>query len=107
MPGGSGENTRVPRVLLYGSGTTMVAICFANGLQGGRAATLSQATESLEHSFHIPDVALGALTFTMATVGAFAALATGILANRMSRTRLLAIMFGLWTAFMGLAAVAP
>jgi len=107
MPGGSGEKTRVPRVLFYGSGTTMVAVCFANGLQGGRAATLSQATESLKHSFHVPDVALGALTFTMATAGAFAALGTGILANRMARTRLLAIMFGLWTGLMGLSALAP
>jgi predicted MFS family arabinose efflux permease len=85
----------------------MVAVCFANGLQGGRAATLSQATESLEHSFHIPDVALGVLTFTMATGGAVAALGTGILANRMARTRLLAYMFGLWSVLMGLAALSP
>jgi len=46
--------TPVPTKLVYGSTLTMVAICFANGLQDGRTASFSQATESLKHSFHVP-----------------------------------------------------
>jgi predicted MFS family arabinose efflux permease len=99
--------TPLPGKLVYGSTLTMVAICFANGLQGGRTASFSQATESLKHSFHIPDVALGALAFTMSTCGAFGAVAIGAVAARMSRVRLLSIMFGLWTVFMTLAALSP
>src|SRR6266851_10207649 len=98
-------STPVPTKLVYGSTLTMVAICFANGLQGGRTASFSQATESLKHSFHVPDIALGGLAFTMSTCGAFGALPIGVRGARMSRVKLLSIMFGLWTVFMTLAMV--
>jgi predicted MFS family arabinose efflux permease len=91
----------IPSAVVYGGGLTMLTVCFANGLQQGRITSLSQATESLKHSFHVPDVALGALAFTTAICGAFGALPIGFLCARYPRTRVLAAMFAIWTVLIG------
>ncbi|MCU1460901.1 MAG: transporter [Acidimicrobiales bacterium] len=88
----------------YGA-MTMVALCFANGLQGGEIQGVSQATESLRHSFHVGDTALGALQFFCGMAGAFGAVWIGSLCVKHARTRVLTGMFLVWTIFMGLNAL--
>ena len=97
------ESRPARQVATYGA-MTMVALCFANGLQGGEIQGVSQATESLRHYFHVNDTTLGALQFFCGLTGALGAVWIGTLCTRRARTRVLAVMFLVWTIFMGLTA---
>src|SRR5258705_8169615 len=72
------EGRPVRQAATYGA-MTMVALCFANGLQGGEIQGVSQATESLRHYFHVGDTALGVLQFFVGMAGAFGAVWIGTL----------------------------
>jgi MFS family permease len=85
----------------------MVALCFANGLQGGGIQTFAQSTEALKHTFHVKDVALGVVPFAMAVTGNIGAVPIAALCARYRRTAVLAGMFGLWGVVMAFTAMVP
>jgi MFS family permease len=90
--------------MTYGA-MTMVALCFANGLQGGEIQGVSQATESLRAYFHVSDTTLGVLQFCCGLAGALGAVWIGTLCATRRRTRVLATMFAVWTVAMGMNAL--
>ena len=105
---GSGAGSRAPLAVGAGAGAlTMVALCFANGLQGGAQTTFSQATEALKHTFHINDATLGIVPFGVGLAGNFGAVPVAILCAKHRRTAVLAGMFILWGVLMALAGLAP
>jgi len=86
---------------------TMVALCFANGLQGGAGQTFAQATEALKHTYHINDAALGIVPFGVSLAGNFGAVPVAALCARHKRTSVLAGMFVVWGILMALAGLSP
>jgi MFS family permease len=95
-----------PAVVSAGA-LTMVALCFANGLQGGGAQTFAQSTEALKHTFHINDAALGVIPFCVGIAGNAGAVLVAPLCVRHRRTRVLAGMFIVWGILMALASLVP
>jgi len=85
----------------------MVALCFANGLQGGLSQTFAQSTEALKHTFHINDAALGVVPFCVGIAGNVGGVPVAHFCARHSRTAVLAGMFALWGALVTLAALTP
>jgi MFS family permease len=86
---------------------TMVALCFANGLQGGASQTFAQITEALKHTYHINDATLGIVPFGVSLAGNFGAVPIAALCARHKRTAVLAAMFVLWGILMALAGLTP
>lgn len=86
---------------------TMVALCFANGLQGGMSQTFAQVTEALKHTYHINDATLGVVPFGVSIAGNFGAVPIAALCARHKRTAVLAGMFVLWGILVALAGLAP
>jgi MFS transporter, Spinster family, sphingosine-1-phosphate transporter len=108
-PGGTGEvahRTLVPVAATAGA-MTMVALCFANGLQGGAAQTFAQVTEALKHTYHVNDAAIGAVPFGVSIMGNLGAVPVAALCVRFKRTTVLAGMFVIWGTLMTLAGMAP
>ncbi|TML65108.1 MAG: MFS transporter, partial [Actinobacteria bacterium] len=101
-----GVDSGVKRAVTYGS-LTMVALCFANGLQNGEFQSFSQATESLKHAFHVSDFTLGTVSFSTGLGGAIGSIPIALLCARYARTRVLACMFAAWALLMGLQGLAP
>jgi MFS family permease len=92
-------NTRTEE--LAGAGAlTMVALCFANGLQQGIDQSQSQAIESLKAYFHVTDFAIGLMRVPTGIGGALGALLIARLCQRRARTRVLAAMFAVWSILM-------
>ena len=85
----------------------MVALCFANGLQGGLTTTYSQATDTLKDVFHVNDAALGIIPFCVSIVGNVSALGVAWFCSRHARTKVLACMFVIWGVFIALAGLSP
>jgi MFS family permease len=94
-------------VVAGAGGLTMVALCFANGLQGGANSTYSQATDVLKQTFHVNDAALGVVPFGVSIVGNVAAIWIAALCARHPRTKVLAGMFVAWGVLIALAGLAP
>jgi len=86
---------------------TMIALCFANGLQGGASQTYAQVTEALKHTYHINDATLGVVPFGVSLAGNFGAVPVAVLCARKKRTTVLAGMFVAWGILMALAGLAP
>jgi MFS family permease len=86
---------------------TMVALCFANGLQGGASQTFAQITEALKHTYHINDATLGVVPFGVSIAGNFGAVPIAALCARHKRTAVLAGMFVLWGILLAMAGLAP
>ena len=86
---------------------TMVALCFANGLQGAASTTYAQSTEALKHAFHVKDVALGIVPFGVALAGNLGAVPVAALCARHRRTAILSGMFCVWGVLIALAGLAP
>jgi MFS family permease len=96
-------------VLAVGAGAgamTMVALCFANGLQGGAGQAFAQSTEAIKHTFHINDATLGIIPFCVAIAGNFGAIPVAAWCARHRRTAVLAGMFVGWGVLMALAGLA-
>jgi MFS family permease len=85
----------------------MVALCFANGLQGGASQTFAQATDALKHTFHVNDAVLGVIPFGVAIAGNVGSVPVAALSVRHRRTGVLAGMFVLWGVLMLFAGLAP
>src|SRR5580704_13266753 len=86
---------------------TMVALCFANGLQGGEVQGFAQSTESLKATFHISDFALGIVPFSMAIAGNLGSVPIAALCSRFPRTKVLGAMYGVWAVLLGVTALVP
>lgn len=76
-------------------------------LEQGERLSLAQAFDGIRADFGVSDTALGALAAAMVLVGVIGGIPIGVLADRWRRTSLLAVAMLVWTACMGLGAIAP
>ena len=86
---------------------TMVALAFANGLQGGMSQTFAQAIDALKHTFHVNDATLGIVPAGVALAGNFGAVPIAAFCARHKRTAVLAAMFVLWGTLIAFAGLTP
>jgi predicted MFS family arabinose efflux permease len=97
----SGFGRRLAR-LLGGEERTRVILVLAAvlGLSGADAATVGASATALRSGLHINNTDIGLLVSVSSLVGAIATLPFGILADRATRTRILAFTIVLWGAAM-------
>ena len=76
-------------------------------LEQGERLSLAQAFDGIRADFHVSDTGLGALAAAMVLVGVVGGIPIGVLADRWRRVTLLVIAIAIWTACMGLGAIAP
>jgi predicted MFS family arabinose efflux permease len=72
---------------------TLAGVLALNGANGGAVGAMAA---QLEPAFHIGNTALGLLVTGSSLVGATASIPLGMLADRTSRTRLIALGIGFW-----------
>jgi len=70
------------------------------GVNGAGLATISAITSNLERAFHVGNTRIGVLASVVALTGVVFTLPAGILVDRVSRTRLLAISIATWSVAM-------
>jgi MFS family permease len=89
-------------VALGGEERTKVIVVLAAilGLSGADAATVGASASELRHSLHISNTDIGLLVAVSSLVGAIATLPFGVLADRVTRTRVLGATIILWGAAM-------
>jgi predicted MFS family arabinose efflux permease len=85
----------------------VVALASTVLLEQGERLSLAQAFDGIRSDFHVSDTALGFLAAAMVLVGVFGGVPFGALADRWRRVMLLVIAIAIWTACMGLSALAP
>ena len=85
----------------------VVALAATLMLEQGEKLSLAQAFDGIRAQFGVSDTALGALAAAMVLVGVVGGIPIGALADRWRRSLLLAIAMVIWTACMGLGAIAP
>jgi predicted MFS family arabinose efflux permease len=85
----------------------VLALAGTVALEQGERLSLSQALDGIQDDFGVSDAALGWLGAAMVLIGVAGSIPFGALADRWRRTRLMAIAMVVWTACMGLSAVAP
>src|SRR5438445_2758519 len=96
-----GPVTKTKTKVAVGAGAvTMVALCFANGLQQGIDQSQSQAIESLKASFHVSDLQIGLIRVATGSAGALGALLIARLCRDRARTVVLSGMFVAWSLLM-------
>lgn len=76
-------------------------------LEQGERQSLAQAFDGIRDTYGVSDTMLGALAAGMVLIGVVGGMPIGALADRWRRTTLLAIAMVIWTACMGLGAIAP
>jgi MFS family permease len=89
-------------VALGGAERTRVIIVLAAilGLSGADAATVGASAQELRSGLHITNTDIGLLVAVSSLVGAFASLPFGVLADRVTRTRILGLTIVTWGAAM-------
>ena len=89
-------------VALGGEERTKVIIVLAAilGLSGADAATVGASAQELRSGLHITNTDIGLLVAVSSLVGAFASLPFGVLADRVTRTRILGLTIVTWGAAM-------
>ncbi len=89
-------------VALGGAERTRVIIVLAAilGLSGADAATVGASAQELRSGLHITNTDIGLLVAVSSLVGAVASLPFGVLADRVTRTRILGITIVTWGAAM-------
>jgi MFS family permease len=97
----------IPAAAVSAGAMTMVALCFANGLQGGISQTWAQATDAIKHSFHVNDAILGIVPFGVGLAGNLGAVPIASFCARYKRVLVLATMFVIWGVLVALAGLAP
>ncbi len=85
----------------------VVALAGTVALEQGERLSLSQALDGIQADFHVSDAALGWLGAAMVLVGVVGSIPFGALADRWRRATLMVIAMVVWTACMGLNAIAP
>ena len=98
--------SRVEVARSYGA-FPVVALASTLMLEQGERLSLAQAFDGIQDEFGVGDTALGFLAGAMVLVGVVGGVPVGVLADRWRRTTLLVIAMIVWTACMGLGAVAP
>ncbi|HET8558713.1 MAG TPA: MFS transporter, partial [Gaiellaceae bacterium] len=98
----AGAFARRLTVALGGEERTRVIVILAAilGLSGADAATVGASASELRHSLHISNTDIGLLVAVSSLVGALATLPFGVLADRVTRTRVLGGTILLWGAAM-------
>ncbi len=98
----AGASARRLTVALGGHERTRVIIVLAAilGLSGADAATVGASAQELRQGLHISNTDIGLLVAVSSLVGAFASLPFGVLADRVTRTRVLGITIVTWGAAM-------
>ena len=98
---GGGLGRRLAR-LLGGEERTRVILVLAAvlGLSGADAATVGASATELRAGLHINNTDIGLLVAVSSLVGAFATLPFGVLADRVTRTRVLGFTILLWGVAM-------
>ena len=94
------------RAVRYGS-LPVVALAATVMLESGERGSLSHAAEGIQNHFHVSDFWIGALPSAMTIVGAVGSIPFGHLADRYKRIALLMLAMTVWTAVMGVSALAP
>jgi predicted MFS family arabinose efflux permease len=99
--GADGLGRRLAR-LLGGEERTRVILILAAvlGLSGADAATVGASATELRAGLHINNTDIGLLVAVSSLVGAFATLPFGVLADRVTRTRVLGFTILLWGVAM-------
>jgi MFS family permease len=89
-------------VALGGAERTRVILVLAAilGLSGADAATVGASASELRSGLHITNTDIGLLVAVSSLVGAFASLPFGVLADRVTRTRVLGVTIVTWGAAM-------
>ncbi|HEX5173957.1 MAG TPA: MFS transporter [Gaiellaceae bacterium] len=89
-------------VALGGAERTRVIVVLAAvlGLSGADAATVGASASELRHGLHITNTDIGLLVAVSSLIGAVATLPFGVLADRVTRTRVLGATIVLWGAAM-------
>jgi predicted MFS family arabinose efflux permease len=85
----------------------VVALAGTVALEQGERLSLSQALDGIQADFGVSDTALGFLGAAMVLIGVAGSIPFGALADRWRRTTLMVIAMVVWTACMGLSAIAP
>jgi len=88
-------------------GMTMVALCFANGLQNGGSQTFAQAIDSIKATYHVSDFVIGIIPFCVGIAGNVGAVPIAQVCARYRRTRVLAGMFIGWGLLIAVAGLVP
>jgi MFS family permease len=98
----AGAARRRLTVALGGAERTRVIIVLAAilGLSGADAATVGASASELRHGLHISNTDIGLLVAVSSLVGAFASLPFGVLADRVTRTRVLGLTIVTWGVAM-------
>jgi len=86
---------------------SMVALCFANGLQDGGSQTFAQSIDSIKHTFHVSDFVIGIIPFCVGIAGNVGAVPIAQFCARHRRTSVLAAMFVGWGLLFALAGLVP
>jgi predicted MFS family arabinose efflux permease len=95
------------RERLHWGAYPVVALGATVALEQGERLSLAQAFDGIQSEFGVSDFALGALAAAMVLVGVAGGFPIGALADRWRRVTLMTIAMVVWTACMGLNAVAP
>jgi predicted MFS family arabinose efflux permease len=98
----AGAVSRRLTIALGGAERTRVIIVLAAilGLSGADAATVGASASELRHGLHISNTDIGLLVAVSSLVGAFASLPFGVLADRVTRTRVLGLTIVTWGGAM-------
>ena len=98
----AGAARRHLTVALGGRERTRVIIVLAAilGLSGADAATVGASASELRQGLHISNTDIGLLVAVSSLVGAFASLPFGVLADRVTRTRVLGVTIVTWGVAM-------
>lgn len=94
------------RAVKYGA-FPVIALASTIMLEQGERLSLAQAFDGIRSDFGVSDTMLGALAAGMVLVGVIGGMPIGALADRWRRGTLLVIAMMIWTACMGLGAIAP
>ena len=98
----AGASARRLTVALGGAERTRVIIVLAAilGLSGADVATVGASASELRSGLHITNTDIGLLVAVSSLVGAFASLPFGVLADRVTRTRILGLTIVTWGVAM-------
>ncbi|HEV2369178.1 MAG TPA: MFS transporter, partial [Acidimicrobiales bacterium] len=84
----------------------LAALAATNALGAGEVASLSQAVDGIQRTFHVSDATVSLLPVSLSVVGVLGAIPFGFMADRRRRTLVLAAAMLAWTACMGLNGLA-
>lgn len=102
----SGGGSTHHGVVRYGA-FPVVALGATLMLEQGERLSLAQALDGIRAEFDVGRGAVGALASAMVLVGVIGGIPFGVLADRWRRSTLLVIAMLIWTACMGIGAIAP